>query len=156
MLLQEETEEVDIYNGINQYDFPLINKNMINNRLLCTFVEPDNVDRLVEELRSRYTILYNKMFVLEVENKQENIITYNIDHGNVTSIIENTILVHRNKSFNVLYSLNSLNELIKKLNHGILDTHYPINWQDYRNSILLTQKGELHQLHTKIKDIIEV
>ncbi len=84
MLLQEETEEVDIYNGINQYDFPLINKNMINNRLLCTFVEPDNVDRLVEELRSRYTILYNKMFVLEVENKQENIITYNI--GNIICI----------------------------------------------------------------------
>ena len=97
------------------------------------------------------------MFVLDIVGRDtEVVVTYNIDHGNVTSIVENTILVHRNKSCNVLYSLNSLNELVKKLNNGLLDNNFPINWQDYKNSILLTQNGEFHQLHTKINKIIEL
>jgi hypothetical protein len=68
----------------------------------------------------------------------------------------NTILVHRKKDFNVLYTINSLNELIKQLNNGIVDTNYPINWQHYKNSILLTQHDELKQLKTRIYKIIEV
>ena len=154
-MILNNTEQTDIYNG--NIDFPLITKDMLNNRLLCTFVQPSKVDSLIEELQSRYTILYNKIFVLEIENhSSEYVITYNIDHGNVTSIIENTILVHRNKSFNCLYSINSLNELIKKLNNGVSDNNFPINWQDYKNSLLLTQNGEFKQLHTKINKIIEL
>ena len=149
-MTQQTLEHLNIYNG--NIDFPLITKDMLNNRLLCTFVHPSKVDSLIEELQSRYTILYNKMFVLEIENRSsEYVITYNIDHGNVTSIIENTILVHRKKESNSLYTINSLNELIKKLNNGILDNKYPINWLNYKNSILLTQNGEFHQLHTKNK-----
>ena len=147
-----------IYNG-TKYDFPFINlnKDMLNNRLLCTFVECTKVDYLIEILRSRYTILYNKIFVLEIVGQNnEFVVTYNIDHGNITSIIDNTILVHRKKDFNVLYSLNGLNELIKKLNNNILDTKYIINWRDYKNSIILTRGGEFHQLNTKINRIIEI
>jgi len=151
-------EQTNIYNG--NIDFPSLTnltKDMLNNRLLCTFVQPSKVDSLIEELQSRYTILYNKMFVLDITGRTNEVcITYNIDHGNVTSIVENTILVHRNKEFRCLYSINSLNELIKKLNNGILDTKYVINWSDYKNSILLTQNGEFHQLHTKINKIIEL
>ncbi len=154
-MTQYNTEQSDIYNG-NQCDFPLITKDMLNNRLLCTFVEPQNVDSLINELQSRYTILYNKMFVLEIQDKSELAVTYNIDHGNVTSIIENTILVHRKKDFNVLFSINSINALIKKLNNGVLDNDYTIKWSDYKNSILLTQNGEFHQLSTKINRIIEL
>jgi len=156
---QQPPKQTNIYNG-NIYDFPLfhnLTKDMLNNRLLCTFVHPSQVDSLINELQSRYTILYNKMFVLDIVGRDtEVVVTYNIDHGNVTSIVENTILVHRNKSCNVLYSLNSLNELVKKLNNGLLDNNFPINWQDYKNSILLTQNGEFHQLHTKINKIIEL
>lgn len=157
-MTQYNTEQTDIYNA--EYDFPIINnlnKDMLNNRLLCTFVDPQKVDSLVEELQNRYTILYNKMFVLDIVDRTNEVcLTYNIDHGNVTSIAENTILVHRNKFYNVLYSINSLNALIKKLNNGVLDNKYPINWQDYKNSILLTQNGEFHQLNTKINKIIEI
>lgn len=154
-MIQSPPKHTYIYDG--NIDFSLINKDMLNNRLLCTFVHPSNVDSLIEEIQSRYTVLYNKMFVLELsEHPTEVVVTYNIDHGNVTSIIENSILVHRKKDFNVLYSLNSLNELIKKLNNGLLDNHFIVNWQDYKNSILLTQNGEFHQLKTKIKKIVEL
>lgn len=147
-----------IYNGIN-YDFPFINlnKNMLNNRLLCTFVDTMKVDSLIETLYSQYDIIYNKIFVLEIiGNNNEFVVTYNIDPGNMISTIDNTILVHRKKEYNVLYSLNSLNELIKKLNNGLLDNSFLINWEDYKNSLLLTRGGEFHQLNIKINKIIEL
>ena len=49
-----------------------------------------------------------------------------------------------------------LNELIKKLNEGVVDINYKVNWQHYRNCILLTQHNELKQLNTKIYSIIEL
>jgi hypothetical protein len=84
------------------------------------------------------------------------VVTYNIDQGNVTDIPENTILVHRKKEFNVLYTINSLNELIKRLNGGVVDPKFPIDWQHYKNSILLTQEGQIKTLQTRIYKIIEI
>jgi hypothetical protein len=45
---------------------------------------------------------------------------------------------------------------IKKLNGGVVDTRYPVNWQHYRNCILLTQHNEIKQLNTKIFKIVEL
>jgi hypothetical protein len=39
----------------------------------------------------------------------------------------NTILVHRKKETNTLYTINALNELIKKLNGGVVDIAYKVN-----------------------------
>ena len=55
-----------------------------------------------------------------------------------------------------LYTINALNELIKKLNGGVVDTNYKVDWQHYRNCVLLTQHNELNQLNTKIYKIIEL
>jgi len=74
----------------------------------------------------------------------------------IANIPENTILVHRKKESNTLYTINALNELIKKLNGGVVDTRYQIDWQHYKNTILLTQQNELKQLKTKIHEIIEL
>jgi hypothetical protein len=100
--------------------------------------------------------MYNKMFVLFVKSTNEYVLTYNVDQGNVNVIPENTILVHRKKETNSLYTINAINELIKKLNGGVVDTSYRINWQHYRNCILLTQHNELKQLNTKVHSIIEL
>ena len=128
----------------------------LNNKLFCTFTDLDNLDGLLEEIKSKYTIIYNKLFVLEIVGKDEFVITYNVDQGNVHTIPENTILVHRKKESNTLYTINALNELIKKLNGGVVDSSYQVDWQHYRNCILLTQHNELNQLNTKIYKIIEV
>ena len=100
--------------------------------------------------------MYNKIFVLEVKDNNEYVLTYNIEMSNLASIPENTILVHRKKESNALYTINALNELIKKLNGGVVDTRYQIDWQHYKNTILLTQQNELKQLKTKIHEIIEL
>jgi hypothetical protein len=138
------------------YDFDHIFDTMANNRLFCTFSSLDDLDILVSDLKKRYDILYNKMFVLHVKSNNEYAVTYNVDQGNIGDIPENTILVHRKKETNSLYTINALNQLIKGLNGGIVDTNFPIEWQHYRNCILLTQHNELKQLNTKIFKIIEV
>lgn len=128
----------------------------LNNKLFCTFTSLEGLDSLVTELQSRYTIMYNKMFVLHIKSNDEYVVTYNVDQNNVSSIPENTILVHRKKDSNTLYTINALNELIKRLNGGVVDSRYRVNWQHYRNTILLTQQNELKELKTKIHKIIEL
>lgn len=128
----------------------------LNNKLFCTFTSLEELESLITTLKNQYTILYNKMFVLYVKSNDEYVITYNVEQGNVNDIPENTILVHRKKETNTLYTINALNELIKKLNGGVVDTNFPINWQHYKNCILLTQHNELKQLNTKVHQIIEL
>ena len=143
---------VDIY---NQYDF-ITEDNSMNNRLFVTFTQQVQLDDLIDHLASTYEIMYNKMFVLFVKSTDEYVITYNVEQGNVGTIPSNTILVHRKKESNTLYTINALNDLIRKLNGGISDPTYKIDWQNYRNCILLTQHGEVKQLNTKIYKIIDL
>lgn len=143
---------IDIY---NQYDF-ITDNDFMNNRLFATFTQQENMDELIENLSSNYEIMYNKMFVLFVKNTNEYVITYNVEQGNINSIPENTILVHRKKESNTLYTINALNDLIKKLNGGMIDPSYKVNWPHYRNCILLTQHGDVKQLNTKIYKIVEL
>lgn len=142
----------------NQYDF--INNvkdlNLVSNKLFATFTPLDQLDALISTLTGKYTILYKKIFVLRVLSNDEYVCTYNIEDGNVNDIINNTILVHRKKETNTLYTINALNELIKSLNGGKVDNKFPINWYEYKNSIILTQQGEIKELKTKIHKIIEL
>jgi hypothetical protein len=144
------------YNVNYDVETSLNNIGDLNNKLFCTFTNLDNLDSLIEEITSKYVIIYNKMFVLAITGKDEYVVTYNVDQGNVHTIPENTILVHRKKESNTLYTINALNELIKKLNGGVVDTKFKVDWQHYRNCVLLTQHNELSQLNTKIHKIIEL
>jgi hypothetical protein len=73
-----------------------------------------------------------------------------------TTPMDNTILLHRKKESNTLYTINALNTLIKSLNEGFLDKNYMVNWADYKNSILLTNGPELRKLDTSIHKIINL
>jgi hypothetical protein len=128
----------------------------LNNKLFCTFTDLDGLEVLIEDIKAKYDIIYNKLFVLEIVGKDEYVVTYNVDQTNLNTIPENTILVHRKKETNTLYTINALNELIKKLNGGVVDTRYRVDWQHYKNCILLTQHNELSQLNTKIYKIIDL
>lgn len=137
-------------------DFNTLNIRDLNNKLFCTFTTLEDLDDLIEGITSKYKVMYNKIFVLHIKSNDEYVCTYNIDQENISNIPSNTILVHRKKDSNTLYTINALNELIKGLNGGVVDTKFPIDWQHYRNTILLTQHDELKQLKTKIYKIIEL
>ena len=130
----------------------------MNNRLYCTFTTNDDVEEIIEKIKNSYVILFNKIFVLESLDGQKIMLTYNVDmnNSNSSSIIDNTILVHRKKQTNTLYTINALNELIKSLNNGILDKSFMINWNDYQNCILLVQTEGFNRIDTKIKEIINL
>ena len=137
-------------------EFIELTQEQLKNKLFCTFTSADGLDILVEDISRSYTIMYNKMFVLFVKSTNEYVVTYNVDQGNINDIPENTILVHRKKETNTLYTINALNELIKSLNRGVVDPSYKVEWQNYKNNILLTQHNELKTLSTKIHKIINL
>ena len=109
-ILQNST---NMYNANYDVVKDIQNAGDLNNKLFCTFTDLEGLDALLEDIQSKYTIIYNKMFVLEIVGKDEYVVTYNVDQGNVQTIPENTILVHRKKESNTLYTINALNELIK-------------------------------------------
>jgi hypothetical protein len=141
----------------SQYDYDFtFDSLLMNNRLFCTFTVLDDLEGLISMLSNKYVIMYDKMFVLHIKSNNEYVVTYNVDQGNINDIPENTILVHRKKESNTLYTINALNELIKKLNGGVVNPKFPIDWQHYKNCILLTQHNEIKQLNTKIFKIVEL
>ncbi len=128
----------------------------VANKLFCTFAQEDELDNIVSEINKRYTIQFGKIFILYSKSNHEYICTYNVDMVNVSNFIENTILVHRKKETNTLYTINALNTLIKQLNEGVLDTTFKVDWEEYKNCILLTKGDELKRVNTKLHKIIEV
>ena len=125
-------------------------------QLLCTFTNEESFEGIVNTILKTYELFSRKIFILKLEPSKELAISYNIIPTNENSFLPNTIMVHRKKESNTLYTINALNELIKKLNGGVVDTKFPIDWQHYKNCVLLTQHNELKQLNTKIHKIIEL
>ena len=130
----------------------------MNNRLYCTFTNAHDVEETLNDIQSSYVILFNKIFILESLDGEKIMLTYNVDMNNSSSesMVNNTILVHRKKQTNTLYTINALNELIKSLNNGVLDKRFPIEWNNYRNCILLIQADGFNRIDTKVKEIINL
>ena len=128
----------------------------MNNKLYCTFLQDEGVDEVVDRILEEHDILFNKIFVLASLDDDKVMLTYNIDGPVYNLQLENTILVHRKKQTNTLYTINALNEVIKYLNDGILDTTYQVDWSKFRNSLLLTRPGGFKKVRTRLKTIIEI
>jgi hypothetical protein len=136
-------------------EFIQLTQEELKNKLFCTFSAKDKLEDTLDTITNEYVIMYGKIFVLESEDSDEYMCTYNIEvDQSSTRILPNTILLHRKKESNTLYTINSLNLLIKSLNEGVLDTTFKINWQDHKNTILLTQGSDLRKLSTKIFKIV--
>lgn len=126
-------------------------------QLLCTFAETENLQDILQKVRENYKIVYNYIYVLQNKtNLEELYITYNIDVEFRPPIqLENTILVHRKKQSNTLYTINALNQLIKEENGGVLDTNFSLDWEKFKNSIILTGATGIRKIPTRIFQKIE-
>ena len=126
-------------------------------QLLCTFTNKNDMEKTVERIMDVYKIAFGKVYILQNEdNTNELICTYNVDTeaGNVDyNSIENTISLHRKKHTNTLYTINALNEVIKNLNNGVLNTNYPIPWENFKNTLLVINKEGLNRISTRIYKI---
>ena len=128
----------------------------MNNKLYCTFLQDKSVGEVVDRILEEHDILFNKIFVLVALDDDKTMLTYNIDGPVYNLQLPNTILVHRKKQTNTLYTINALNEVIRYLNHGVLDTTYQVDWSKFRNCLLLTRPGGFKKVRTRLKRIIEV
>ena len=138
-------------------EFIQLTQDQLKNKLFCTFSPKSKLEEVLDTIKSEYVIMYDKIFVLESEDSDEFLCTYNIEvQSTNTRVLPNTILLHRKKETNTLYTINGLNLLIKSLNEGILDTSFRVEWQNYRNTVLLTQGDDLRKLSTKIHKIVNL
>ncbi len=126
----------------------------MNRKLFCTFSSREFLDQTIDTIKSSFNIKYNKIFILYSKDTDEYAITYNVEEDNVMNPLSNTILVHRKKEYNTLYSLNALNQIIKNMNKGVLDKSLTIPWNLYKNCILLTEDGELKRINTKLHKVM--
>jgi|TARA_Y100000310_G_C20280019_1_gene622151 hypothetical protein len=127
-------------------------------QLLCTFSTKDNLDNIIDVIKENWDIVFKKIYVLQNENNPKEVIcTYNVeDDGSLDyNEVSNTITLHRKKHTNTLYTINGLNEVIKNLNNGILDTNYKIPWENFRNTIMVTSAEGLNKIPTRIYKIIK-
>ena len=126
-------------------------------QLLCTFTNNKVLSKTIDKIINAYDILYNKLFVLKNESDtREMMCTYNIDSSGDIAILSDTISLHRKKQTNTLYTINALNEIIKSCNNGVLDTTYQLEWEGYRNCILLTNDAGLRRIDTSVYEVIYI
>ena len=126
-------------------------------QLLCTFTTKEELRDTLQTIRETYHIVYNYIYVLQNKgNLDELFITYNIDtEYQPTYPLRDTILVHRKKESNTLYTINALNELVKEENGGVLDKTFSIDWKKFKNSIIVTNTEGTKKISTRIFEVIE-
>ena len=115
------------------------------------------ITEMVLIIKESAPLSMRKVYVLQKEdNPNELMLTYNVKKSDTSGFLPNTILLHRKKETNTLYTINAVNYIIKEANNGVLDTSYRLQWQNYCNSILLTNKQGLNIINTRLKEIIDL
>lgn len=125
-------------------------------QLLCTFSSVQTFKQTIEEVKKFYSVYNNRFFVFtNVNVPKEVFITYNIlNEGKEFPKFPNTISIHRKKQTNTLYTLNAMNQIIKDENDGVFDRSYPVKWELYNNSLIITGTPSIRILPIKILEIV--
>ena len=124
-------------------------------QLLCTFTNEGEFENIVDTILKTFELFSRKIFVLKLQPSNELVVSYNII-PNSSSFLSSTIMVHRKKESNTMYTINALNRLITTENGGILDKSFQVNWDKYRNSVILTDGDGYKVMKTSLFRIIDV
>lgn len=130
----------------------------MKSQLLCTFTKKSDLEEVISLILKNYREL-DRIFVLKnVNDNSSYYCTYNIsmDILDNSKMIKNTISFHRNKETNTLYTINAINYIVKMMNNGILDKDIKINWENYRNSILMIVNEDFSKISTEVHKIINL
>ena len=133
--------------------------------LLGTFADGNVFPR--KEVRMAYEHFgCQKIFVFKLNEDgaiKKHLVTFNVSEedkneklSSFKEKLPNTILLQRNKHFNVLYTINSLNELIRRQS-GKKDSKFKVDWTDFKNCLVLVDgKSKIKTLFTELSDIMEL
>lgn len=124
----------------------------MNTQLLCLFTLNTELQHSIDFILDRYEIINPNVFVLESKVRPEELfITFNVMKGSAPiSSNWKTILVHRKKQSNTIYTINALNEVVKSKTGGQTDNSFMIDWEEFRNCILITSNFGYKKIPTKV------
>lgn len=132
-------------------------RKLLKTQLVCTFARKYEIEETLINIKKKFDILNNKIFLMKTISPQsEMMLSYNIKMEMRQDFLPKSIMVHRKKETNTIYTINALNELIMEINNGVLDKQYPIDWEKYENSILLKKQDGLKILKIEVLNVYSV
>jgi hypothetical protein len=126
----------------------------VRTQLLCTFTNESEFENIVDRILKEFELFSRKIFILKLDPSKELVVSYNII-PNPSQFLPSTIMVHRKKESNTMYTINALNRLIVDEN-GSMDKTYQVDWDKYRNSVILTDGNGYKVMKTSLFRIIDV
>lgn len=125
-------------------------------QLIVTFTNKKSLQNVTKNIVEKFdNILNNKIYVLSTSGEKL-ICSYSIQLDGRIQFLPDSILVHRKKDTNTLYSINALNYIVKRMNNGILDKTLQIPWENYEDCLLIIDNGELKKINTNLSEIINI
>jgi hypothetical protein len=119
--------------------------------ILASFVFPERLETFLNYLEKRFKLNRDRIFIYDnIDDPIKKIVTYKVflkdgKRVDLKSIFPTTIIVH--KKGECFYTINALNRLIEKdhnLESGNVNyKNYQIDWDNYQNKIILTNKEGL-------------
>lgn len=124
----------------------------MNTQLLCLFTTKQELDSSIDFILTNYVLTNSNVFILESKVRpEEAFVTFNVEKGSAAIPSQwKTILVHRKKQSNTIYTINALNEVVKSKTGGQVDNQYMIDWEEYRSCILTTANSGYKKIPTKV------
>lgn len=123
--------------------------------LVALFVEQEDLNLVLSEIKNKFNVQANKIFVLSQQDEEEELIlTFNIElQENQKQDLKigdfgKLIRIHRHKLTNCLYTINALNFLIKEEGE--------MNWEKYKFSFLTISNNHIKVIKTVLKEIIDL
>lgn len=119
----------------------------MKSQLLCTFTTLQELPTCISKIHKTYQVenVINLKCYQYVEALDNIVCIYNTTNT-AMGRMSDTITINRKKESETLYSINALNTLICELNNGVLDKNYRINWEQYRNKLMLSDRNGLFRL----------
>lgn len=126
----------------------------MKNQLLCTFSDKRYIINTIRNILDVYHVNNDKIFIYDIKTRpMEVMCSYNISNTMNQEFMDYTITVHRKKSTNTFYTINALNQLIMEVNNNILDIEYSINWNNYRDMLILINDTILRKEHINFREV---
>ena len=118
----------------------------MGSQLLCTFTTLQELPSCIAKIHTTYQVdcVSNMKCYQYVEALNSIVCVYNTT--STRSRLSDTITINRKKETETLYSINALNTLIYELNNGVLDKNYRIDWTQYKNTLMLSDRSGLFRL----------
>lgn len=130
--------------------------------LLASFIPTDDEEKIlaeVEHIAATVNLTNNLIFLLGMpDDPDRRIITYNafLERGKPLNSRLFTMRVHRKKNSNTLYTINALNKAVALEHDGQTGRHLKLDWENYKNSIMLLTGNELKVYNVEVVRIYKI